>query len=976
MNLNQFGFNDMSSTESYEEEIYDEGTEGIRKLWNRHFMGSMKLNTHERDELIKKLEEYSSQARSYIKNELTTIIKTPEYDGKVVVKYPTGKSANIKDVSYQSTDGQAVFRVGVLVELDGNDAIAMRKLNKVINKLTDKFIKEHKPPIALSHELRIGRIHCIVPDRAILEHPMKFGKETEEYDVDIFGNESFLNKGFVGKLRSGGAALMSGIKGAHNAYTNLFIKLDHITTRAMQRAISGRDMTEDDAKFMLKDIVKITKDAVSTIDQAVDGTDWYITQIANDKLAKKSYKDFIEGETYILELFRIGFKLSSKVSDTMGDVPGYVNTILDVLKSIRDQLPDNFYLNHEDTELVSIINSSQMTIVLKSRSLKPKQEFAGKESEYDFNYTKYAYNLEEGTESIRSMISNGFKSLKSFFNKGCQLFSNAFWDLLFWSNDLSSEDYEFMKSKEMKKIGDQIVKEYKSKNILFDILPITPKNIKPEYFDTDKFDFGSYKYEDFLRLFTTEDDMRAFHYPLCILKLNDRYTLNTIPSEETKKSEEVWTEINKFMEERSPKKFTLVPIPVSDTEMILIYCSPRYKNKNKVITPAGESYNLFEFSNRLEDYNLFKQNPYGFGLETQTIDYNHVLQDCKDMYDGNESSSLIPIDMDMDTYMIYMGGTEGIADSVGGAFARGWAKFRRILHPVIKSDIKLSQEEFNELKAKFQTQIQKAMPGFESKLKENRLIAFLIENDAIIINKNVKDAFDNDSRLVSAILVTINSSKIKMGGDSYIVVNGKKKDIMDLRNEDKFFNGADSEGVVYIAINDIISAINKTVYAEIKKESSLNKLGLSAALLNDGVQHKIKRSGRSVQYDWNNGGVSTRDNYEVEHKNTILEQLQNKNLLIGLRSRPVVITTQNIPQTATESENIFMQGGIEMGVRNFSNQISEIDNQVERLKDNVMYKGVESEIPQHIDNTDPTTKEILHRVLDEYGPEGLKRILK
>ena len=168
MNLNQFGFNDMSSTESYEEEIYDEGTEGIRKLWNRHFMGSMKLNTHERDELIKKLEEYSSQARSYIKNELTTIIKTPEYDGKVVVKYPTGKSANIKDVSYQSTDGQAVFRVGVLVELDGNDAIAMRKLNKVINKLTDKFIKEHNPPIALSHELRIGRIHCIVPDRAIL----------------------------------------------------------------------------------------------------------------------------------------------------------------------------------------------------------------------------------------------------------------------------------------------------------------------------------------------------------------------------------------------------------------------------------------------------------------------------------------------------------------------------------------------------------------------------------------------------------------------------------------------------------------------------------------------------------------------------------------------------------------------------------------------------------------------------------------
>lgn len=778
MNIDKFGFDIFPGTESYDDEVYEEGTEGIRKLWNRHIRGAQKLNKYESAEYYGKLEQYADQLRTHVINELSNSIKEENKQLGIKAKitpFKSNKGGNAGFDEFSSKNNQKSFYILGICTYE-SDVKNSKEVNKRITECIKKFMKEHKPPVDMYHEIRGNEQHVLIPERGVI---------------------------------------------------------------------------------------------------------------------------------------------------------------------------------------------------------------TGVQESEEFEYTQYAPNLEEGTEGLGATISGAFKSLKSFFNKGCKLFSNAFWDLLFWANDLSAEDYEFIKSKEMKKVGDQIVKEYKSKKTYFDILPITPKNIKPGYFDTDKFDFGSYKYEDFLRLFTTEDDMRAFHYPLCILKLNDKYTLNTLPPEETKKSEEAWTEINKFMEERSPKKFTLVPIPVSDTEMILVYCSPRYKNKNKVITPAGESYNLFEFSNKLEDYNLFRQNPFGFGLESQTIDYNHVFQDCKEMFNSGLEAGLIPIDMDIDTYMLYMDGTEGIKDSVGGFFARGWAKFRRVLHPIIKSDIKLSQEEFNELKAKFQTQIQTAMPGFETKLKENRLIAFLLENGAITINKSVKDAFDNDSRLVSAILVTINSSKIKMDGDSYIVVNGKKKDLMDLRNEDKFFNGADSEGVVYVAINDIITAINKTVYAEIKKEPSLNKLGLAAALLNDGVQTKVKRTGTSVQYDWSgDGGISTRNNYEVEQKNTILEQLQNKNLLIGLRSRPIVIATQAVPAkaSATESEDAFnnnYKGGIEMGVRNFSQQIDEIDATVERLKNTPMYQGTETKAPENTipSGEDATAKEILHRVLDEYGVDGLNRIL-
>lgn len=776
MNIDKFGFDMLPGTESYDDEVYEEGTEGIRKLWNRHVRGAQKLNKYESAEYYGKLEKYADQLRTYVINELGNKIKEGNKNLGIKAKITPFK-ANKGGVSgfdeFSSKDNQKSFYILGICTYDAN-VKNTKDVNKQITACIKKFMKEHKPPVDLYHEIRGNEQHVLVPERGII---------------------------------------------------------------------------------------------------------------------------------------------------------------------------------------------------------------AGVQESEEFEYTQYAPNLEEGTEGLGASIAGAFKSLKSFFNKGCKLFSNAFWDLLFWSNDLTAEEYEFMKSKEMKKVGDQIVKEYKAKKTIFDIIPITPKNIKPGYFDTDNFDFGSYKYEDFLRLFTTEDDMRAFHYPLCILKLNGKYTLDTIPPEETKQTEDAWIEINKFMEERSPKKFTLVPIPVSETEMILAYCSPRYKNKNKVITPAGESYNLFEFSNKLEDYNLFKQNPFGFGLESQLIDYNHVLQDCKDMYLENGSEALIPIDMDMDTYMIYMGGTEGVAQNVGGFFARGWAKFRRILHPIVKSDIKMSQEEYNQLKAKFQTQIQKAMPGFEAKLKENRLIAFLLENGAITINKNVKDAFDNDSRLVSAILVAINSAKIKMDGESYIVVNGKKKDLMDLRNEDKFFNGADSEGVVYVAINDIVTAINKTIYAEIKKEPSLNKLGLVAALLNDGVQTTVKRTGSSVQYDWGDGGISTRNNYEVEQKNTILEQLQNKNLLIGLRSRPIVVATQAVPATAKESEDVFLndeyKGGIEMGVRNFANQIDNLDATVEKLKDTPLYQGTETKMPETpaVASNDASAKEILHRVLDEYGVDGLNRIL-
>ena len=391
MNIDKFGFDMLPGTESYDDEVYEEGTEGIRKLWNRHVRGAQKLNKYESAEYYGKLEKYADQLRTYVINELGNKIKEGNKNLGIKAKITPFK-ANKGGVSgfdeFSSKDNQKSFYILGICTYDAN-VKNTKDVNKQITACIKKFMKEHKPPVDLYHEIRGNEQHVLVPERGIIAGV----QESEEFDWD--------------------PSLEVGNEG-----------------------------------------------------------------------------------------------LKSTLADSFKAIVGLVDNI---------------------------------------------------------------------AQGFGEVAKSGYK-----------LINNAFWDLLLWARDLTAEDYEFMKSGQMKKVGDELAKEYKKGNYIFEMLPANKKNIPPETFNVLNYDFGNYTYNDYLRLFNTEDDFRGMIYPIGILKCptNMKTLKESFSKEQIQKSNELFNRLQKIVEERSPKGFQLYAVSVNATDVVLIYASPRYKNKNKVINSS------------------------------------------------------------------------------------------------------------------------------------------------------------------------------------------------------------------------------------------------------------------------------------------------------------------------------------------------------------------------------------------------------
>ena len=404
---------------------------------------------------------------------------------------------------------------------------------------------------------------------------------------------------------------------------------------------------------------------------------------------------------------------------------------------------------------------------------------------------------------------------------------------------------------------------------------------------------------------------------------------------------------------------------------------------NKLANASGtESYSLDYVENVLsDDFLLGYDNPAMlFGMESINSRFsNYGFNDILDIINAEGGvENFVPVDMDFASYAELLEGTEGI----GNFFARHWAKFRRVMHPLVKSDLKVSKVEYDKIKSTFETTVIRSIPALKNMLQQNRFIKYLLDNGALEINDKASKSFANDSRMVASIIVKFKSSKIKYDEKSgMLTIGGKKIDIMDLRDDEKFFKGNDATEVIYMAINDIISAINKTVYKQIKGEHVLDKLGFAVKFLNDGTQRKVKQDGAVVYSTGDSyGSAST---YTVEEFNDIANQINNKDILIGMVSRPLVIKDAGVESFFDCSFDGMLEGGTEMA--NNTETIIERMKLVEDTKKQVMQTpeyqkfaaGIEArDIVERsaVENND--MKELLGKVYDKYGMAGLKDILK
>lgn len=408
---------------------------------------------------------------------------------------------------------------------------------------------------------------------------------------------------------------------------------------------------------------------------------------------------------------------------------------------------------------------------------------------------------------------------------------------------------------------------------------------------------------------------------------------------------------------------------------------------NKLKDASGtESYSIDYVENILSDDfilgNKINQATI-FGIES--LDSHIPKNTFDDIYDIINAEggieNFVPVDMDFASYAEFIEGTEGI----GNFFARQWGKFRRVLHPLVKSDIKVTQVEYDKIKSTFETTVIRSIPALKTLLQQNRFVKFLMDNGAVELNEKAAKSFGNDSRMVASVLVTLKGSKIKYDNSTgMLTVGGKKIDIMDLRNDDKFVNGNDANSVIYIAINDIIKAINKTVYKQIKGEHVLDKLGFVVKFLNDGKQSRVKQDG-SMIYSTADGGIGSASTYKVDETNEITTQISNKDILIGMMSRPLVIKDAGTESYLDVFDEMY-EGGTEMA--NNTGIIMERMKLVEDTKQKIMKTpefqrytaGIETNSTETVDriseNNNLDVKELLGKVYDKYGMAGLKDILK
>lgn len=471
-----------------------------------------------------------------------------------------------------------------------------------------------------------------------------------------------------------------------------------------------------------------------------------------------------------------------------------------------------------------------------------------------------------------------------------------------------------------------------------------------------------------------------------VLPLIDIYTNETFAntSENKQLFKTVMSSLNKVLEiieERVPKGFiTDVVFPGGDHQVITLY-SPEFGNMNA--SEGKESIDINYIENVLsDDFLLGYDNPAMlFGMESINSRFsNYGFNDILDIINADGGvESFVPVDMDFASYAELIEGTEGI----GNFFARHWAKFRRVMHPLVKSDLKVSKVEYDKIKSTFETTVIRSIPALKNMLQQNRFIKYLLDNGALEINDKASKSFANDSRMVASVIVKFKSSKIKYDENNGILtIGGKKIDIMDLRDDEKFFKGNDATEVIYMAINDIIRAINKTVYKQIKGEHVLDKLGFAVKFLNDGTQRRVKQDG-SMVYTTGDGGYGSAATYTVEESNDIANQINNKDILIGMVSRPLVIKDAGVESFFDCSFDEMLEGGTEMA--NNTETIIERMKLVEDTKKQVMQTpeyqrfaaGIEArESIERTAGENSDMKELLGKVYDKYGMAGLKDILK
>ena len=367
-----------------------------------------------------------------------------------------------------------------------------------------------------------------------------------------------------------------------------------------------------------------------------------------------------------------------------------------------------------------------------------------------------------------------------------------------------------------------------------------------------------------------------------------------------------------------------------------------------------------------------------FGIESvDTTSAFNEIQYIKDLINSEGGiENFIPVDMDYASYIDCVG-TEGITNFL----ARGWAKFRRVMHPIIKSDLKVTKTNYDQIKSTFEQTINRMVGPLKNEISKNRFLKFLMDNGALEINERAKNAFGNDSRMVAAVIITFKSSKIRYEDNSgMITVNGKKIDIMDLRDDERFIRPTEAAGVIYSAIQYAIKAINKTVYKQIKSEHILDKMGFAVQFLNDGSQRRVRQNGAVVYSVGDSYG--TAGTYTVEDKNEITTQLNNKDILIGLVSRPLVVTGGTEALFDLDFDEMF-EGGSEMDnttTQTIIERMKTVNDTKEMIMKTPEYQrfaaGTEARDSINKAASSIEVKELLGKVYDNYGMEGLKNILK
>lgn len=750
--------------------------------------------------------------------------------------------------------------------------------------------------------------------------------------------------------------------GTENIFTDV---VKNYITDPIRNTVYGIEFTNTDLTYIKTEFPNKIKEIVQKISNSKICKENNIKATIPKQTPLQAYNTWKTTNEKVLRIPVVSYTNFSKFKALSMDRKNkvYQDELIEVdkiLLQIHDNFKNNFKIVFDDKE------KDLATLYAVSKKFRSK-EYTGTESEEDkmfdmFNTDTIEYiDGTESIDSIKQFLKNIPKKVKHY------LYESPKNSLLGYK--FTQEDLTFIKD-ELPKISKELVDMVNTTDT-FKNAGITAKASKMKPIDVYNVWVNLHDKRIQLPVATFYGTDSDFKLSTMLLKniMKFKTVINKVPSR--------WGHSSYFVEQ-------------DDKGVILIFESSRFRTKRIEATESADDLafvRLYESMSLVDSGLESVLNSFAYG---DTID--NMVTEAIELSGGVENC--LPVDLDFDDYEECVG-TEGFLNVI----ARGWSRFRRVLHPLVRSTIKVGNTEYNNIKSVFNGAITRSIPALKQELATDRFLKFLMDNGALVINEKASDSFANDSRLIASVIISFKSSKIKYDeATGILTVGGKKTDIMELQSDESFSRASDASQVIYRGIQSAIVAINHTVNKQLKAEHILDKMGFSVKFLNDGKQTVHKKTKVSTGYTLNAergiDSTSTTD-YVIENVNEITTQLNNKDIKIGIVSRPLELSS-----TGTESEDHFLsltdlislQGGTEMASET-TNLIAERMAAVENMKAKVMaseeyQRGIQAGIegastipsatkqPLNVDGkSSEEVKKLLGKIYDKYGMDGLKDIV-